>query len=351
MIRVAFDIHTIGQHATGNETYAEGLLRAFEAEPPADVEIRFYHAGGVPRGRGAERYRRLWPRWPYLRIPVVTPYFLALDRIDVAHFQYIAPPLLRCATVLTVHDLSFERHPEFFSPFLAARMRLLMPYMARKATHIIAVSEATRNDLVELYGIAPGRITVIHNGHSSECRVVDRDIGLERPFVLCVGNLGSRKNQQRLVRVFARLVCERRIAHDLVLVGKPTESAEGVLSEIGSCGAGDRIHVTGFVTQTELIALYNMATISVYPSLYEGFGLPILESMACGTPVITSSVSCMPEIAGEAALLVDPGDDDALLDAVARLLESESLRSGLRAAGLARSGGPYRHRRGAVRRD
>ena len=345
MIRIAFDIHTIGQRATGNETYSAGLLRAFQDDPQDDMELYYYHFDALEHANLKGRFRRLWPRWPYARIPLTTPYFLARDRIDAAHFQYIAPPLSPCATVLTVHDLSYERYPEFFSPAMSARMRLLMPYMTRRATQIITVSQATRDDLVEFYKIAPERITVIHNGAPQGFQVMAgperaRDasarLALERPFILCVGNLGARKNQRLLVRVFARLIREQSIEHDLVLVGKHTESAKPILDEIHRQGIGDRVHVTGYATQQELVALYNLATFSVYPSRYEGFGLPILESMACGTPVITSAVSCMPEIAGDAALLIDPQNEDALFDAMYRLLESESLRARLRHAGLER---------------
>jgi len=345
MIRVAFDIHTIGQRATGNETYAEGLLHAFETERHNDIEFYFYHSNNIEKPEWNGHFRRLWPHFPYLRIPVVTPYFLAKDRIDVAHFQYISPPITSCATILTVHDLSYERHPEFFSPAMSTRMRLLMPFLTKKATHIITVSEATRQDLVNLYNIAPERISVIYNGAPQGFHIIEDTtllklatarFGVDQPFILCVGNLGTRKNQQRLVRAFSRLVKNNSIDHDLVLVGKETYAAKEIMNEIYKQGISSRVHVTGFVTQEELVALYNLASFSIYPSLFEGFGLPILESMACGTPVITSSISCMPEVAGDAAFLIDPQDDDAILDAMEQLLGNPVLHARLRQAGLER---------------
>ena len=346
MLRIAFDIHSIGQNATGNETYAEGLLHAFQAARPADCEIHFYHTGARFADVDKEQFHRLRPAWPYVRIPLVTPFRLLLDRMDMAHFQYFAPPLSPCPTVLTVHDLSFERHPEFFDPIMTIRMRTIMPYMVRRARRLNAVSEATRADLVELYGVAPERVSVIHNGVSTEftpmadtVRIARAlgDVGIAGPYIMCVGNLGVRKNQRRLVRAYARLLREHDPCHDLVLVGKPSFGADEVMREIERLGLRGRVHVLGFVTREQLLCLYNQAIFTVYPSLFEGFGLPLVESMACGTPVITSTLSCMPEIAGGAALLVDPLDESALCTAMAHLLGSEEERRRLRGLGLARS--------------
>src|SRR6185436_16160994 len=145
-----------------------------------------------------------------------------------------------------------------------------------------------------------------------------------------------RKNQARVVRAFARLV-ERGADHDLVLIGKEEHSGREVREEIAWAGLGDRIRLAGFVSREELVALYNLADFSVYASHYEGFGLPVVESMACGTPVLTSEASCLPEVAGGAALLVDPCDDDAITEAMARMMEDAALRARLRDAGLERS--------------
>jgi len=345
VIRAAFDVHVIGQRATGNETYAEGLMRAFDAQPPSDVDLYFYHSSAGGSGIGGRR-RRIWPDTPYLRVPLATPFWLLRDRIDVAHFQYFAPPVCSSKVVLTVHDLSFERFPEYFTAGFTRRMRAMMPWMARNAVRVIAVSGATKLDLMDLYGIPEDRIDVIYNGASEHFRPEpDRErlaalvagMGITRPFIVCVGNMCRRKNQARVVRAFAHLVRERGIEHDLVLVGKEEHSAREVRAEIAHADIPGRVHVPGFVSREQLVALYNLATFSVYTSHYEGFGLPIVESMACGTPVLTSSVSCVPEIAGEAALLVDPSDDDAIAAGMERMLEDTALRDRLREAGLARS--------------
>lgn len=346
MLRIAIDVHAIGQRATGNETYAEGLMRAFETFRPPDMELLFYHIGDFPRPAAVGSPRRLWPSWAPIRVPLVTPWRLMRDRIDLAHFQYFGPPLSPCPLILTVHDLSYEHHPEFFPPTMALGMRLVMPRMVKLARHLIAVSHATRDDLISRYQVDPSRITVIHNGVHDTFRPIDdadhlarstARFGVDRPFILCVGNLGTRKNQSLLVRAFARLARTRAFDHDLVLVGKQSFGGERIPQEARLPGIAGRVHLCGFVDTEELIALYNRATFSVYPSLYEGFGLPVLESMACGTPVITSNLSSMPEIAGDAALLVDPRDEPGLAAMMSRLLDSPALRASLRAAGLERS--------------
>jgi len=345
-MRVAFDIHTLGQNATGNETYAEGLRRSFLLDPPPDMDFVFYQTNPVIDGELAGRLRQLRPGGSILRLLLATPLALQRDHVDVAHFQYFAPPIAVCPNVLTIHDLSFERHPELFSMGMAWTMRLLLPYQVRRAAHIITVSHATRDDLVDLYDVAPERISVIHNGVAEAWRPMTDQTALrrglarfrlKRPFILSVGNLGARKNQLALVRTFGRLIKARRIECDLVLAGKPTESADGILAEIKRAGLDARVHVTGFVSQEELLCLYNAASFSAYLSLYEGFGLPILESMACGLPVLTSAISCMPEVAGDAALLVDPRDDEAIYSAMLRMTEDKALRESLRQKGLQRA--------------
>ncbi|MEW6676510.1 MAG: glycosyltransferase family 1 protein [Pseudomonadota bacterium] len=342
MIRVAFDIHAVGEQATGNETYAEGLLHQYLQAPAPDMDFRFYQTRPLAPGQNRARFRRLWPAQPWLRLPLATPWALWRDRVDVAHFQYFAPPWASCPAVLTVHDLSFERNPDYFPLSMATRMRTLMPGQVRRAAHVIAVSNATRDDLVELYGVASERVSVIHNGvgpgfvppqpDGPRPAILER-LDIRTPYILGVGNLGMRKNQRTLVRAFASLPAARQGRLQLVLVGKRTESASEVMDEIRQCGVAENIRLAGFVDTGDLVALYGHALFSVYLSFYEGFGLPILESMACGTPVLTSSLSCMPEVAGDAALLVQPDDTDAVVAALGRLAEDPALRQHLSQAG------------------
>ncbi|MCA1971277.1 MAG: glycosyltransferase family 4 protein [Caenispirillum sp.] len=345
--RIALDVHTLGQCQTGNETYIRNLATGlFRLQRP--WEIFLYHTravteSGLPEGTGT--FRRLWPHQPLLRIPLSFPLALWRDKIDLAHFQYVAPPLCPCPTVVTVHDISYEFFPEYFPRLQRERMRMLIPLSARRAAHVLTISEFSRATMVERYGIAAERISVTYLGVAESFRRLAADqareqcrrFGLDRPFVLGVGNLQPRKNLERLMRAFARLPRRTREDFDLVLVGQPGWQAERIQAEAERLGIAERVRFTGYVADEELVALYNLATVFAYPSLYEGFGLPVLEAMACAAPVLTSSVSSLPEVAGTAALLVDPRDEEAISAGLLKLLTDDALRESLRTAGIARA--------------
>ncbi len=345
-MRVGIDIHAIGLKQTGNESYIRSLVESFEEMECPGVEFYYYQTRPIPLPDWKGRIRRVRPHTPFIRIPFSFPRHLRRDRIDVAHFQYIGPPSSPCPQVVTIHDISFEPFPEFFSPFERRRLRWLVPAAARRAAHIIAVSEATKRDLMNLYGIPSDRISVVHNGASRQFRTVDsrddpeerlRALGVARPYILAVGNLQPRKNLQRVIRSYGRLRRDRGVDLDLILAGQSTWGSSRIVSEITRNRLEKNVHLTGFVSTEDLVALYKHAEFSVYASLYEGFGLPVLESMTCGTPVITSNVSSMPEIAGDAAVLVDPRSEEELQEAMARLAEDEGLRRRLRERGLRRA--------------
>jgi len=346
MLKIAFDIHTLGNQETGNETYATGLLRAIETQNPADISRHYYTYGNQDLSDYNIRPRRLWPRTAILRIPFSTPLALYRDRIDVAHFQYTQPPFSPAKTVLTIHDLSFEKHPEFFPRAMARRLKTMLPYSARKADHIIAVSDQTKRDLIDLYRLPEQKISVIYNGVSSaflndkpadNLNFVANKYGLNRPFAIAVGNLTKRKNQRLLIEAFNRLITAKKIDMDLLLVGKATYGSTPITDLINSSKKTNRVRITGFVPEDELASLYRLALFSVYPSLYEGFGLPVVESMACETAVIASNTSCIPEITAGAALLIDPRSIDELANAIELMANNTDLRQQYEARGLHRS--------------
>jgi glycosyltransferase involved in cell wall biosynthesis len=220
----------------------------------------------------------------------------------------------------------------------------------QQASRIIAVSEATKRDLLELYGVEAERIEVVPHGvdarvfHPSspdEIGRVRRRFGIEGQYVLSLGGIEPRKNLPNLVRAFARLPARARPA--LVLAGGGVEwNPEGrdalqeVMREVRA-DVGERVVLTGYVQEPDKVALLGGAEALVYPSLYEGFGLPVLEAMACGTPVVTSDLSALPEVAGDAAVLVDPRDPDAIASAIERVLGDEDLRRGLADSGMSRA--------------
>jgi len=228
-------------------------------------------------------------------------------------------------------------------PGMTRHLNKWVPYSARKAHHVIAVSEATRRDLIELYHISPAKITVLYHGISPAFRRVEdagtlaairHKYGLaERPFVLSVGTIQPRKNYRRLIQAFAHL--DESLA--LVIAGSKGWHYEDVFGEVSRQGLAERVHFLGFVADADLPALYSAASLFVYPSLYEGFGLPVLEAMTCGTPVVASNQSALPEVVGQAGLLVDPRDVKALAAAMSRLLADKDLHQKLAQAGHVRA--------------
>lgn len=287
-------------------------------------------------------HARLWHR---LRLPVpVETWTGPLDLYHAADFAL--PPTLPCArTVLTLYDLAFERYPEDTMPGMLNHLRRVVPRSARRADHVIAISEATRQDVIALYGLLPEKVTAIPLGVSPGFQPVSpketrsksvRDrYGLpDRPLVLTVGTMQPRKNHLRLVQAFAQVKTDAV----LVIAGGQGWAYETVRDEVTRLRLAARVVFTGFVDDNDLPGLYSAADVFVYPALYEGFGLPVLEAMACGAPVITSNVSSLPEAAGDAAVLVDPLDVDGIAAAMDRLFEDGSLRASLRQKGIARAG-------------
>lgn len=340
-MKIGIDIHTIGARQTGNETYIKNLISHFDC----DHDFHFYHTRAdredLPKWQGD--YHQVKPHNPLLRIPVSFPLALKRDAIDVAHFQYVAPPITHCPTVVMVHDISYEFFPEFFNPLSRKRMQLLIPFSARKSAHVLTVSEYSRQQIIQTYGIAEDKVTVTYNGVSDAFKPVDNDgwlrqkllrLNIDSPFILAVGNLQPRKNIERLVRIYCELKRKDLISQKLVLVGKVDYRGHAIEQQIQASGMSDSIISTGYVDDEELVALYNCADVFVYPSYYEGFGLPVLESMACGTPVITSDVSSIPEVGGDAVLYIQPDSDSDLRSCITSLANSEELRNQQATKGL-----------------
>ena len=349
-MRIGIDAHCIGQRKGGNETYTLNLVKHLSLlEPNGDEYIAYLTDAGMRQydiflnGRMTKRLIR--PSSPYLRIP----FGFALEdrrrRLDVFHAQYFLPFNLRCKTVLTVHDLIYERFPQFYTPGDLRRNRLGIPSSCRRADHIIAVSECTKRDLVEIYGLDPDRITVTEEGPAENCKPMDpaacrnellSSYGLESPFVLYVGRPDPRKNLPRLLAAFAELK-KKGTPHKLVMVGSKPRDGSDILSAARNPWLLDHVMFTGHVPADHLPVFYNAASAFVYPSIYEGFGLPVVEAMACGTPTITSTGSALQELAGDAAVLADPHDVWSIADAMERVLADKELQDTLRKRGLQRS--------------
>jgi glycosyltransferase involved in cell wall biosynthesis len=264
-----------------------------------------------------------------------------------------APVRRRMRTVVTIHDLGYLRFPDAHTRAHRLYLRLSTLWSARVASQVIAVSSATRDDLVRLAHVPPAAITVIHHGLSPRFRPIadsgsvaaaQQRYGITPPYFLYVGTIQPRKNLVRLIEAFAHLTHrERRTANDghgdptLVIAGKRGWLTEAIERRAAELGVAKRVRFTGYVDDDDLPALLGGALAFVFPSLYEGFGMPVLEAMACGSPVLTSKSSSLPEVAGDAALLVDPTDTTAIAEGLARLSTDGALRAELRTRGLARA--------------
>lgn len=346
-MRIAIDAHMVGERETGNETYILNLLRGLASVPSED---RYQVLTPRPDELRAmltlpERFElvRIWPSQPLLRIPFAMPRAVHRHRSDILHATYVAPPAPGCATVVTVHDLSFVVYPQAVPWRTRLILTPLVPLSVRRASRVIAISEHTRADLIRRYRLAPEKVAVIHLAPSrafgplpgaSQQALPE---GVSDPFILAVGSLERRKNLLRLIDAFASLVSESDFRGKLVLVARQQPAVQQLVRALGRHGLDDRVVFTGYVSEAVLNLLYNRASLFVYPSLYEGFGLPPIEAMACGCPVVAGSASALPETLGDAAVLVDTTSTSALAGAMRSVLERGDLRRDLREKGLRRA--------------
>jgi glycosyltransferase involved in cell wall biosynthesis len=281
---------------------------------------------------------RLWQR---LRLPI--PVEAITGPLDIFYSpDFVLPPTRRgTRTLLTVHDLSFLYHPDAFVPSLREYLERVVPRSVARADRVLADSEATRGDLIAHFGTPPEKVQVLYSGvdprfrperEPAEKERLKANYGVEAPYVLSVGTLQPRKNYIRLIKAFANL---QPANLQLAIAGGRGWLYEDIFAEVEK--HGDRVHILGFVDDADLPALYRNAVLFVFPSLYEGFGLPVLEAMACGTPVVCSNASSLPEVADDAALIVDPFDVDGLAEAMARMLEDAELRREMAVKGLAQA--------------
>ena len=349
-LRIGIDAHTIGSRRSGDESYTLGLLRGL-----CRVDRTHRYTVYVTNDEAQERLgplpenfrlQHIWPHQRHTRLLLSHPIALHRYRQDVVHFQYIAPPLHRSALVLTVHDLSYVHMPENFSAREGMALRLGTHINIRRAQKILTVSEFTKRELTRHYGLTPGKIVVTPNAISDRFHVAspvaaDQDVckrhGVVGDFILYVGTLTRRKRPQLLIEAFARHLAEADRGCDLVIVGSKADLYPELLAQVRRAGLDGRVHFLGYVSDEDLPHLYRRATVFVLPSEYEGFGIPIIEAMSSGTPVICSGGSALGEVAGDAALRIDRFDAQTLSQALRRLLESRALRERAREKGLARA--------------
>lgn len=348
---IALNAHLLSPEAgyrnAGVSQYIQALLRALPAASEG-LQLTAYVGAGVADSFPGWQVRR--SRLPGHRPPLrilweqgVQPATLRRAGVDLVHAPVNVGPLVRtCPLVVTVHDLSFALYPETFRPAQRLYQRAMARWTARHAERVIAVSASTRDDLVRLFGVPAEQVVVVPNGvdeafrplPADEVEAFRRERGLPERFLLCVATLEPRKNIVRLLEALARLP----EAPPLVVCGGKGWYYDTIFAAIERLGLTERVYLPGYVAQAELPLWYNAASWFVYPSLYEGFGLPPLQALACGTPTIVSRASSLPEVVGEAALLVEPLDVEAIAETLASALQDSDLSAHLRQAGPERAG-------------
>ncbi len=356
-IHVGLNAHLLSQRSgyrrAGIHNYIQQLICQL---PTADSSLRYTvfagkECGGQRAAPGPLSWRasRLPTERPWVRIvweQLVQPWALRQAGVNLVHaMAFVSPVVGVIPAVITVHDLSFLRFPDRFRPANRLYLSTLTRLSCRRARRVIAVSQATADEVVRLLGVETERIDVVPHGVQREhfrpiaadrVAAFRREKGLPERFFLFLGTLEPRKNLVTLVEAFARTEAMRQGIR-LVIAGGKGWYYQEIFSRVEELDLVDAVRFTGFVPDAELPLWYNAATVFVYPSLYEGFGMPLLEAMACGTPVIASDASCLPEVVGDAGLLVPPQDVEGLARDLDHLLANADLQADLSQRGSARA--------------
>lgn len=355
-MRITLDISPYVHHHAGLGRYAGELTAALARTAPENEYLGLYHATrampieGELRNMKTARVPLNAKPW---RMSVLAAYYARLNMdgqlpaCDVFHAtDHLLPPLKKASSVFTIHDLIFRFFPEYHLPLNRRFLGLMLPKFMQRADAIIAVSEHTRRDVTKLMGIPAEKIRVIYEGVHPSFRRIENRAGLERVratyhlpprFILFFSTIEPRKNLVTLLDAYAALLQQEAQTLPLVVAGRKGWLYQETLQHLHDLGLNERVQLTDWIAHDDVPALLNLADVFVYPSLYEGFGLPPLEAMACGTPVISSNASSLPEVVGDAGILVEPKDVQGLAQAITRVLQDDALRQALRAKGLAQA--------------
>jgi len=343
---IGIDYTAAYEQGAGIGRLVRQLVAALAMED-AETRYKLLVAGATPQrlppAPGANfawyptRVTPLWFARLWYRARFYYPVELFTGRVQLFHAtDFVLPPHLPTTkTLLTVHDLSYVRAPETATPILKRYLDRVVPWSVRRADHILADSQATKDDLVQLYETPAEKITVLYSGvdprfsRVAEVEPIRAKYNIPpSPYIFSIGTVQPRKNYTRIIEALHSLG-EAFQAVNLVIAGGKGWLDAPIYQTIEALGMGERVRFIGYADDADLPALYSGATLTAYPSLYEGFGFPIIESMACGTPVLTGNVSSMPEVAGDAALIVDPYSVQAIATGIRTLLTDEGLRATL----------------------
>ena len=351
-MRIGIDATALPQQRTGVANYVFGLVRGLAAVDGDNSYVVFAKPQHIAElGVDRPNFRFLPVEFPArgLRLAweqVALPRHVRAERLDVLHSPHYTMPLRHAArSVVTFCDMTFILQPEVHQPIKRVFFPAMMRWSARHADRLITISESTRDDLLRLWDVDPDRTTAVPLAAGPEYRPGPADAaaaacarhGLQPgAYILYVGVLEPRKNVDRLIAAFGQAGA-RLGGLDLVIAGRRGWMYDEIFAQVQALGLEKRVRFTGYVAQEDLPGLYGGARLFAYPSRYEGFGLPVLEAMGCGVPVVTTNVSSMPEVAGDACLLVSPDDVAGLADAMSRLVEQPALAAELGRRGQERA--------------
>lgn len=351
VMKIGIDVHAAERDGTGNCTYIRNLVKNLVRIDTqnnyvfyvTDIKHSFYQNFTEVDNL---KIKQLPVKNPLVRIPFLLARQTYADALDILHVQYNAPPFHGGKLVTTIHDIGFLFHPKSFSKLQGLRLKVLTRMTAGKSHKILTVSNYSKNDIVRTYNLDPEKVEVVPNGISSlfkpnlsqvTIQTVLGKYNIRGNYILSVGRLNPRKNLNSLVQAYSDLKRTKQIPHSLVIVGQDDYETRQIMKAVKENDCGQHIILTGFVPDEELPYLYGGADVFVYPSVFEGFGLPVLEAMKCGTPVVTSNTTSLKEVVGDAGRMVDPLDVKDITQAIFQVISNSALKTALIEKGLARA--------------
>jgi glycosyltransferase involved in cell wall biosynthesis len=350
-MKIGIDAHVIGDKSGGNETYYKNLIEHI-CNMVKDEEIYLYFnkqkESLISRSNNknnihVENFETTNPIKRYVKY---LPSYINKHKLDILHLQYFPVIKKRCSIVATIHDISFEHYPEYFTKKDLLMNKILVPKLAKQADKILTVSNFSKQDIVDKYGINPDKIVVTHLATSENFKIIkDRKLlqqvrnkfNLNGEFILTVGNLQPRKNLSRLFTAYINMRNKNLINEKLVVVGKKAWLYSDIFNFVKESKYKQDIIFTDYVEEEELALLYNEAKLFIYPSVFEGFGLPPLEAMSCGTPVATSNITSLPEVVGNAAILFNPWSIEDIEEKIVVTIKNQNMLNELSDLGLKRA--------------
>lgn len=338
-MRIGIDAHMLGDHSGGNESYYTNILK--NMYPDKDMELYLFVRKDIDTSDYQDKFNLI----EFKETNAIKRNFFELPKLckeyklDLLHTQYFIPFRRHCPVVCTIHDICFEHYKDIFTKKEYMRQKLLIPYAAKHSIRLFTVSEDAKRDIVRCYKVCDKDVVVTYNAVNDSFKALPelelRESELRKKFgigtsryILSVGNLQPRKNLPRLIRAFSRY--EKKATDDirLVIVGKKAWMYDDILKE--ACEQTDKIIFTDYVSEKDLIRLYNAAACFVYPSFFEGFGIPPLEAMACGTPVAVSDRTSLPEVVGDAGIYFDPFDEDEIVACIEKMMRKNYMSEELK---------------------